>query len=65
MTNATFLWKQAEASARIIPRLSGAEKRKVILKMLKIIISAIMAGDAKAGCTGNTANRDADRLAGV
>lgn len=43
MTDAKCLWKQAEESTRIIPRLSGVEKRKVIFKLIKIIIRALQA----------------------
>jgi hypothetical protein len=43
MTNNECLWKQAEESTRIIPLLSGNEKRKVIIKLLRIIIRALQA----------------------
>ena len=65
MTNKECLWKQAEESTRIIPRLSGNDKRKVIFKLFKIIIRALQAERPYEYCHDEAAIRKSERFNGV
>jgi hypothetical protein len=64
MTNKECLWKQAEESTRIIPRLSGNDKRKVIFKLIKIIIHALQAECPCEYCHDEAAIRKSARSTG-
>ncbi|ADL56039.1 hypothetical protein [Gallionella capsiferriformans] len=64
MTDEKCLWKQAEESTHIIPRLSGAEKRKAIINLLRIIIHALQAECPCEYCHDAAAIRQSARSTG-
>ena len=65
MTNKECLWKQAEESTRIIPRLSRNEQRTVVFKLFKIIIRALQAECPCKYCHGEVATCKPMRSEGV